>query len=64
MSFFNIIVLLVGMVLIGVILFYIRASDKIDAGFKKLIYVVLAVALVIFLLQIFGLWGALKNLGG
>lgn len=61
MSFLGIIALMVGLVVIGVLLHYIRASDKIDPGFKKLIYVVVAIAVVIFLLMFFGVWGELKS---
>lgn len=61
MSFLSIIALIVGLVVIGVILHYVRASDKIDPGFKTLIYVVVAIAVAIFLLMFFGIWGELKS---
>jgi len=46
--------LLIALIVVVAIVFYLFPS--IDQSFKKLIYVVLAVAVIVWLLGILGLW--------
>lgn len=47
--------------ILGVIVYYVRASTKIDPLFKTIIYVVAVIAVVVLLLQRLGMWTELKN---
>lgn len=57
----SLIVLVVVLAIVGVVLYYIRAATKIDPTIKTIIYIVVVIAVVVFLLQLFGIWGEIKS---
>jgi hypothetical protein len=53
----NLLPVILTLLLVGVVMWLINSYAPISAGWKKLINIVAAIIVVIWLLQVFGVWG-------
>lgn len=61
MSLFEVFVIVIVLVLLGIILYYVNRMEKMDNKLKWIINVFLVVVVVIGLLNYLGFWQHIKN---
>lgn len=57
----SVLTILLVLVVVGVILWLINAYVPMPANFKRFVNVVIIIILIIWLLRVFGLWGAMSD---
>jgi len=58
----SILALIIGLVLLGVLMWAINAYIPMQPTIKKILNVAVVIAVILFLLYVFGIWGELKSI--
>lgn len=57
----SVIALLVILIILGVVLYFVQGSDKINATIKKILWVVIIAIAILLVLWAFGIWDEVRN---
>lgn len=58
----SLLALIVLLVLVGVALYFVNTLPWIDPKIRKIINIVVVIAVIIFLLRVFGVWGEITSI--
>lgn len=58
----SLIALVIVLAIVGVLLYFVNTIQQIDPTVKKIINIVVVIAIILFLLKVFGVWGEISTI--